>query len=192
MTYNPTVHQRRSIRLQGYDYAQAGAYFITICTHQREYLFGQIANKEMKLNDVGLVVKQEWEKSAVLRPYIKLGEFVIMPNHFHGIIWMLDDDGRDTACNDTARRDTARRVPTTIEQFGKPVTGSIPTIVRAFKSAVTRQINLIRQTQGAPVWQRNYYDHIIRDNKSYEQIAQYILENPAKWETDKLFIEGTL
>jgi len=186
MTYNPTVHQRRSIRLQGYDYAQAGAYFITICTHQREYLFGQIANKEMKLNDVGLVVKQEWEKSAVLRPYIKLGEFVIMPNHFHGIIWMLDDDGRDTA-----RRVPTRRAPT-VEQFGKPVTGSIPTIVRAFKSAVTRQINLIRQTQGAPVWQRNYYDHIIRDNKSYEQIAQYILENPAKWETDKLFIEGTL
>lgn len=191
LTYNPhrtgTARRsptRQSIRIAGYDYTLAGAYFITICTHQRENLFGEIGDSQMKLNEMGMVVKQEWEKSPVLRPYIELGEFAIMPNHFHGIIWILDDS-----------TGTARRAPTnnppTIEQFGKPVSGSIPTIVRAFKSAVTRQINLIRQTPGAPVWQRNYYEHIIRDDKSYNQIAQYILDNPAKWEADKFFAGGT-
>jgi len=98
----------------------------------------------------------------------------------------LDYRGR---CRGTARRaPTAitRRAPT-VEQFGKPVAGSIPTIVRAFKSAVTRQINLVRQTPGAAVWQRNYYEHIIRDEPSYEKIAAYILNNPRQWEADQLY-----
>jgi len=124
----------------------------------------------------GKIVRDEWNQTSVLRPNIELGEFAVMPNHFHGIIIIVDGRG------------TARRAPTgdisTVEQFGKPVAGSIPTIVRSFKSAVTRQINLFRSTPGVPVWQRNYYEHIIRDEKSYLEIAQYIFDNPAHWETD--------
>ena len=109
-----------------------------------------------------------------------------MPNHFHGIIWIVDDGGRGTA-----RRAPTRRAPTDHapihEQFGKPVAGSIPTIVRAFKSAVTRHINIARNTPGVPVWQRNYYEHIIRNEKSYLKIAQYIRNNPTQWELDNLY-----
>jgi len=175
------LHHRRSIRLPGYDYTAAGAYFITICTQGRECLFGQVMDGDMRLNALGEIVRAEWEKSAALRAEIELGPYAVMPNHFHAIIWMIDD-----RCS----RGTARRAPTTVEQFGKPVAGSIPTIVRAFKSAVTRQINLVRQTPGAAVWQRNYYEHIIRDEPSCEKIAAYILNNPRQWEADQLFTAG--
>ena len=203
-------HHRRSIRLSGYDYTSAGAYFITICTHGRDCLFGRVVDGEMQLNALGEIARAEWELTGRLRPEIELGPYVMMPNHFHAIIWMIDDR-RGTARRaptdarhiptDIARRaptdagrtptDIARRVPTTThEQFGKPVAGSIPTIVRAFKSAVTRQINQVRQTPGAPVWQRNDYERIIRDERSRQNIAAYILDNPRQWELDQLFISA--
>lgn len=166
-------HHRRSIRLPGYDYTSAGAYFITLCTHDRACMFGKIVNGEMQLNALGEIVRAEWELTGRLRPEIELGPYVMMPNHFHAIVWLIDRTG------------TARRAPS-VEQFGKPVAGSIPTIVRAFKSAMTRQINAFRGTPGAPVWQRNYYEHIIRDESSYQTIAAYILNNPARWEQDRL------
>ena len=190
------LHHRRSIRLREYDYAQAGAYFITICTHQREHLFGEIVDGVMQLNEFGVIAQEEWQKTALIRSEIELGEFVIMPNHFHGIIWIVD--GRGTA----RRAPTTRRAPTgvlgetsadftpTYEQFGKPVVGSIPTIVRAFKSAVSRRINLARCTPGKPVWQRNYWEHIIRDEKDLTNAQAYILNNPARWESDELHSRG--
>jgi len=101
-------------------------------------------------------------------------EFVVMPNHVHGIIWIVDDPVG-------ARR---RRAPT-MERFGKPVSGSIPTIVRAFKSTVARRINRMRRTPGAPVWQRNYYEHIIRDERALHAIRRYIAENPLRWHLDR-------
>ena len=173
MTNNPTIHQRRSIRLKGYDYAQAGAYFITICTHQREYLFGQIANKEMKLNDVGLVVKQEWEKSAVLRPYIKLGEFVIMPNHIHGVIILTE--------NISVRAGVGVGLkPAPTKKHG------LSEIICGFKTFSARRINQYRNSIGVPVWQRNYYEHIIRNDMDYQRIAEYIINNPQRWTEDSL------
>ena len=185
-------HHRRSIRLSGYDYTSAGAYFITICTHGRDCLFGRVVDGEMQLNALGEIARAEWELTGRLRPEIELGPYVMMPNHFHAIIWMIDDR-RGTARRaptDAGRTptDIARRAPTTThEQFGKPVAGSIPTIVRAFKSAATLRINQVRQTPGAPVWQRNYWEHVIRDEASYQNIAAYILNNPAQWEADQLF-----
>lgn len=186
------LHHRRSIRLKEYDYSQPGAYFITICTHQRDHLFGEIVDGVMQLNEFGQIAQEEWQKTALIRGEIELGEFVIMPNHFHGIIWIVDGRG------------TARRAPTTgglgetsadftptHEQFGKPVVGSIPTIVRAFKSAVSRRINLARCTPGKPVWQRNYWEHIIRDEKDLTNAQAYILNNPAQWENDELQFKGT-
>lgn len=170
---NNQKHHRRSIRLKGYDYSQTGAYFITICTQNRKCLFGDIFNGEMILNKVGEIVKDEWLKTEQLRPNIRCGVFCIMPNHFHGIIVIADGRG------------TARRAPT-MEQFGKPVSNSIPTIVRSFKSAVTKQINQWHNTPGQKIWQRNYYEHIIRNEKDYSRIYEYTQNNPLKWELDSL------
>jgi hypothetical protein len=114
MKYNPEIHDRRSIRLKGYDYSQAGAYFITICTQNRACLFGDVVDGEMRLTNAGLVVADEWAKTAVIRDEIELDEWVVMPNHFHGILVVAN--GRGTA---RGSRGTARRAPT-MEQFGRP------------------------------------------------------------------------
>jgi len=168
---DPILRRRRSRRLKGYDYSQSGAYFITICTHNRECTFGHILDGEMGLNDAGRIVAEEWMKSADIRNEIELDAFVVMPNHVHGII-VIDCRG------------TARRAPT-YERFGKPAAGSIPTIVRAFKSACTKRINELRGAPGAKLWQRNYYEHVIRDESDLNRIRQYILDNPARWAEDE-------
>ncbi|GAB4481015.1 MAG: transposase [Anaerolineales bacterium] len=188
--YDPTRHHRRSIRLKGYDYTQPGAYFITICTHERAHLFGAVVDGEMRLNAWGEIVREEWFKTAQIRPYVRLydDEFVVMPNHVHGIIWIVGDDvgARRRHCRGTAPPcPYGDAVPDHVEQFGKPVPGSIPTIVRAFKSAVTHRINALRGTPGAPVWQRNYYEHVICDERALHAIRQYITENPLRWHLDR-------
>ncbi|MBI4211506.1 MAG: transposase, partial [Deltaproteobacteria bacterium] len=162
---------RRPIRLRDYDYSQNGAYFVTICTHKRECLFGEIVNGEMQLNDIGRVVVDEWLKTPQIRDEIDLDQWVIMPNHFHGIIVIN-------------RRGTLQRAPTH-EQFGKPTSNSIPTIIRLFKSTVTKRINEFRNTPQQPVWQRNYYEHVIRNEDSLNQIREYIFNNPDQWEFDQ-------
>jgi REP element-mobilizing transposase RayT len=134
-------------------------------------LFGKIKNDKMILNDIGKIVDKEWKRTAQLRQNIVLDEYIVMPNHIHGIIALNDKhDGRGTM----------HRAPT-YEQFGKPVPGSIPTIMRAFKSAVTKNINKIRNTCGRPIWQRNYWEHVIRDANDLNRIRAYIKNNPSKW-----------
>lgn len=130
------------------------------------------------MNKFGEIVRAEWLHTEDIRENVALGEYAVMPNHFHGIIHI---------CTGTARRaPTGDRTPTVnVEQFGKPVAGSIPTIMRSFKSAVTKRINETRNTPGAPVWQRNYYEHIIRDDADYTRIARYIADNPLNWEKDE-------
>jgi len=172
MTYPPEIHHRRSVRLPGYDYARNGIYFITICTQNRECLFGEIVDGAMRLHEAGRFVSEEWEKTAEIRGEIDLDEWLVMPNHFHGILVVSDGRG------------TARRAPT-VERFGQPVSGSVPTVVRAFKSAVTKRINELRGTPGAKLWQRNYYEHIIRNNDDLNRIRQYIMDNPARWDLDR-------
>lgn len=128
----------------------------------------------MRLNELGQIAHDEWFRTALVRPYVELyeDEFVVMPNHVHGIIWIRDDVG--------ARR---RRAPT-VEQFGKPVSQSIPTIIRACKSAVTYAVNALHNQHGAVLWQRNYYEHIIRDEEDLQAKRDYILSNPLNWEDD--------
>ncbi|MBM4462172.1 MAG: transposase [Chloroflexi bacterium] len=171
--YEPGKCHRRSIRLKNYDYSQAGAYFITVCTQGRECLFGGIADGEVRMNEYGEIVHQEWLQAAILRPSVELDAFVVMPNHVHGIV-VLRDGGRGTL----------QRAPT-LERFGKPTSSSIPTIVRLFKSVSTRRINATRQTPGAAVWQRNYYEHVIRNENELKEIREYIMNNPLKWELDE-------
>jgi len=173
MDHRSKRYHRRSIRLKGYDYTQAGAYFVTICTYQRMCLFGEVVEGQMRLNELGEIVRDEWLKTAQLRPRVVLDAFVVMPNHIHGIIVLVD------------RRGTLQRAPTTFERFGKPTSDSIPTIVRLFKSAAARRINERRGTPGAPVWQRNYYEHIIRSEDSLVRIREYIAENPLRWHLDR-------
>jgi len=212
MAYDPRVHHRRSIRLPGYDYTRPGPYFVTIVTKNRASIFGEIVTGEMRLNQCGKIAHAEWMKTADIRrapernhgsgsepePFargqeIELDEFVIMPNHIHAIIAIVEsengsikEDGLEKLVGSSemdvgARR---RRAPTTIEQFAKPISGSIPTIIRAYKSAVTKRINQSRGTPGAPVWQRNYWEHIIRNADELSRIREYIRYNPVVWETD--------
>jgi putative transposase len=165
MKFDPHEHNRRSIRLPEYDYSQPGAYFVTIVAWHREYLFGEVVNGEIILNKYGLVAKQQWEKLPKRFPNIELGAFVVMPNHVHIIIRIIEVSRRH-------------------EAFQKPVKGSIPTVIRSYKSAVSYRINLMRGTQDIPVWQRNYYEHIIRNEKDLKNITDYIHANPLLWEQD--------
>lgn len=179
MPYNPDVHHRRSIRLKEYDYTQAGAYFVTIVTYQREPLFGEIVDGVMKLNPLGEIARQEWFKTAELRPYVELyeDEFVVMPNHAHGIIWNVGADGG-------AERRSART--SAADEKPHVDAGSLGAIVRAYKSAVTYAINAARQSRGVTVWHRNYYEHIIRDDADLKRIRDYIANNPLRWTEDSL------
>jgi hypothetical protein len=119
MKFNPDIHRRRTIRLKGYDYSQAGAYFVTICVHDRECLFGEIVDGEMRMNQFGHIVAAEWLRTAELRAEIALGEFVVMPNHFHGIVLITDESYNGECFGDGEHcRGTARRAPT-VEKFGE-------------------------------------------------------------------------
>jgi len=165
------MHQRRSIRLKAYDYSQAGAYFVTICTKDRECLFGDIVDEKMCINEIGEIVQAEWLRTAKIRPNVSLDEFIIMPNHLHGIIMINDGRG------------VLQYAPTE-SPFRSP-SQTIGAIIRGFKSATTKQINKYTNTPGKPVWQRNYYDRIIRDEDELNRIREYIIYNPAKWAEDK-------
>jgi putative transposase len=177
MRYEPERHHRRSIRLKGYDYRQAGAYFITLVTQNRACLFGEVVDGEMRLNAYGEIVRDCWLSIPEHFPRVLLDAFVVMPNHVHGIIVLSDTRAAGT------RRGALQQPPET-EQFSKPVAGSIPTIVRSFKSAVTKRINEHRGAPGTPVWQRNYHEHIIRNEDDFEAIRHYILTNPLHWHQD--------
>jgi REP element-mobilizing transposase RayT len=182
---------RRSIRLKGFDYTSPGAYFITICTDDRICLFGRVANGEMRLNNYGILAADKWVRTQAIRPRVTLDEFIIMPNHMHGIIIINDITN---CCRGTSQCAPAKlfnkklsRVPPapTLERFGRPTSDSIPTIVRLYKSVTTKRINELRGTPGVSVWQRNYYERIIRDEKSLNRIRKYIFCNAMNTKFDK-------
>ena len=190
--YNPSVHHRRSIRLKGYDYSRAGLYFVTICLQNKQCLFGKITEGEMVLNDVGEIAFDEWKKTSDIRSNVLLDVFVIMPNHIHGIIVIVENDdnhGRgelhspdkmnelhspdiETGVCDKGVCDTPLRSPS----------NTVGAIVRGYKSAVTKQL-------GYSIWQRNYYEHIIRNENAYQNIFDYIVNNPANWNEDEFYTE---
>jgi REP element-mobilizing transposase RayT len=168
MKYDPNIHHRQSIRLKGYDYSQAGAYFLTLCTYQRQCLFGEIVGGAMQLNPYGQVVADCWQAIPDHFPRIALDVSVVMPNHIHGIL-SITDEGRG---NDEGR---GKALPCPYEgRFGKPIPGSLPVVIGSFKSAVTKHINRLRGVAGTPVWQRNYYEHVIGDGQSLDALRQYL------------------
>ena len=172
MNYDPTTHHRRSIRLPAYDYAQPGAYFVTLVTQARESLFGQVIDGEMRLNGLGDVVAQEWRRTGEMRD-VGLDLFVVMPNHAHGILIVVGAHSR------APEHDPP--------EYGVPLyrpPRSLGSLVAGFKSAVTKRINGMRGTPGLPVWQRNYYEHVIRDEEELNRIREYVASNPTHWEED--------
>jgi len=187
MPYDRFKHHRHSIRLRGYDYTQIGAYFITIATHasRRECLFGGIADGEMRLNELGRVVAECWDALPAHFPNVELDEFVVMPNHLHGIVVIGDDAsaGRGEAFFCTTKNASPLQPQPSPPSHGT-ASGSVGAIIQNFKSVSTRKINALRDTAGAPVWHRNYYEHIVRNEKSLNAIRKYISANSANWAND--------
>jgi len=176
-------NRRRSVRLRGFDYASRGFFFVTICTHKKQRTLGKIINYESQLSTVGNIVQECWQAIPEHFSNVRLDEWVIMPNHLHGIVVIKYPKGYDPSA-----KGTACRAPTTIathyEEFGQPVASSLPTIIRSFKSAVTKRVNKLA-TNPSPLWQRNYFEHVIRDEESMNKIRNYIWENPIHWWQDE-------
>ncbi len=168
---------RRSVRLDAYDHAQPGAYFVTIVTHQRLCLFGEIVDREARLSPLGEIVEREWRRTAEIRSEIELGAFVVMPNHLHGIV--------------VISADASSHAPQVGATGGSPLgprgpaPKSLGALVAGFKASATKQINLLRATPNVPVWQRNYYEHVIRGQEDWERIHRYIDSNPTQWARDE-------
>ena len=168
---------RRSLRHPGYDYRTPGAYFVTIVTHERRSLFGRVANDSVEPTTMGAIAQELWLEIPQHFPHVQLDAFIVMPNHIHGLIllaWSPEVGARHAVPLPRA------------EAFGQPRPGSLPTIVRSYKSAVTRRINLQRQTPGHPVWQRNYWEYVVRSEAALARIRDYIAANPYRWRQDPL------
>ena len=166
--------RRRSIRLRGYDYSQAGAYFVTMVVQGRACLFGEIVDGNMCLNNTGLLVSDAWQWLGTQYPYVASDEFVVMPNHLHGIIMITDD----------TRRGGSRTAPTGADSPDgkrKP----LGRLIGAFKTVSTKRVNSAHGLSGRPLWQRNYFEHVVRSEESLTRIRQYIHDNPARWEFDR-------
>ena len=170
-------HYRRSIRLKGYDYTQAGAYFVTIVVQGRECRLGTISGGGMNLNPSGKIVQAAWEDLPRHYPHVVLGEFCIMPNHVHGIIFLTDND--DAGC-----RGGSETRPYATRPYEPLTRQGLPEIVRALKSFSARRVNQLHGDSGTAFWQRNYYEHIIRNEAELERISAYIRNNPSQWDRD--------
>lgn len=171
--------RKNSNRLPGYDYSLPGAYSVTICTCNRQHLFGKIDQGRMVLNDAGLFWQQCWQEIPQHFPGVALDEFVVMPNHVHGLI-IIDNVAVGVQHVEPLRNDGSQR----LANFQYVIPGSLGAIVRGFKSAVTRWFHT--NTQIKTVWQRNFHDHVVRDDPELNRIRTYICQNPAKWESDRL------
>ena len=209
--YNPKIHHRKSIRLKGYDYSQAGFYFVTICCQHRACLFGGIVDGAMILNDAGKMVINEWLKLKKRFKNIELQEYVVMPNHFHGIVEIVGATlvvAQNNATTYNVMGNIRKGQPQGIAPTDKTVAHTDKTVahtdktvdhtdktvgdmVGAFESITTVEyIRCVKNNHWQPfdgkLWQRNFWEHIIRNENEYRRITQYILENPRKWAMDKL------
>ncbi len=158
------LHNRHSLRLKDHDYSCAGAYFVTICSWRREFIFGNVVGGKIILNDCGRIVEKAWLDLPHHYQNIAVDEFNVLPDHFHGILFQI-----------------------AIQQEEKAIRHGLSEIIRGFKSRSARQINLIRDTTGIPVWQRGFYDRIIRNSAEMNLIRRYIAENPTRWESDEKY-----
>ncbi len=169
------------MRLRGWDYTSDGAYFVTVCSQHRVCLFGEICGVTMQINDLGLVVAETWQWLTSQYAYVALDKWCVMPNHLHGLLIITGRGG-------------SRAAPTTggigaaagehVER-GKP----IGQLIGAFKTVSTKRVNTLRGTRGEMLWQRNYWEHIVRDDAEMDDLRAYIRNNPAQWAIDSLNVE---
>ena len=160
------MQRRRSKRLYRHDYAQ-GLYFVTVCSYRLAHLFGEIVDGELLPSQAGKLVAKEWQQTATVRPAVELDLFVVMPNHFHGLIAISDEASYGQAVGKGMRPN------------------SLGAIMAQFKSIVTKQCRSLGIGRQTPIWQRGYYDHIVRNERALNQIRQYILSNPLRWREDR-------
>lgn len=175
MKYNPEKHHRRSIRLKGYDYTRPGYYFVTICTKDREHFFGEIVDGKMYLSEIGKKVQQCWDEIPQHFPQVRLDEWVIMPDHVHGILVIMDSvepAGGSKSLGDESGRPRGTSM-------------TIGSIIRGFKSGVTKWAR--ENTDIYVVWHRNYYERIIHGREILQRVRQYIENNPMKDKDSVLF-----
>ncbi len=167
----------QSNRLQSWDYGSNATYFVTICTKDRECYFGDVVGGRMILSEIGKIAEMEWLKTFEMRPdmNLKMGEYVVMPNHFHGIIAI----GKNHYNRDAMHCVSISTAPSK-NKFG-PQSKNLASIIRGFKIGVTKNARVIYSNFA---WQPNYHDHIIRNNRSYNNISKYIFNNPSKWKVD--------
>jgi putative transposase len=194
MKYNPQIHNRRSIRLKGYDYSQAGAYFITICCAERKYRFGNVVNGEMILNEYGVIAYNEWVKLSERFFNFELDVFQIMPNHMHGIIVLNGGAGNNVGAGLTPAHNTIDGVVngSGVNPAPTNTNATIFDMVGAYKSLVSNECLKIYKSKNelmGKLWQRNYYENIIRNEQAYHTISNYIINNPANWGDDKFNVK---
>ncbi|MBI4962140.1 MAG: transposase [Desulfomonile tiedjei] len=177
MKYDSERHNRRSIRLMDYDYSQSGAYFVTICTTDRASVLGEISDGQVSLNELGEIVAETWQWLERHYEYLELDEWLVMPNHLHAIVVIGDSLCRG-ASGSALIPGGSRTAPTAARR--KP----LGRLIGSFKTVSTKQINEIRKSPGMGLWQRNYYEHVIRSEKSLNAIREYIEANPFHWQDD--------
>lgn len=203
--FDPQIHHRRSIRLKGFDYSSEGAYYVTIVAQGRECLLGEVVDGEMRLNEYGKIVQKWWDEIPIHFSNVELGAFVIMPNHVHGIIYIIEErrgevlsprnDPNANNLNDTNQggMSLSNDIPKNNNQDAGKLGGETPPlrkptlgqIVAYFKYQSTKEMNKIETPNAITrFWQRNYYEHIIRNEKELQQKTDYILDNPSRWDED--------
>ena len=163
--YNPDIHHRRSIRLRGYDYSRAGAYFVTICVRERQPILGTVEEDTVHYADCGRAVVDCWLWLAERYPHVELDEWIVMPTHLHGVVVLCD-----------AERDAFRTAPARRKPLGE--------LIGAFKTVSTQRVNTLCGRAGEPLWQRDFYEHIIRNAAELDRVRQYIANNPIQWALD--------
>jgi REP element-mobilizing transposase RayT len=185
MGFDPDKHHRRSLRLKGHDYSQPGAYFVTICTRERECLFGHVVNGEMRLTGAGEIAQRCWEDVSHHFPFVELDAFVVMPNHVHGIT-VIQGRGEASATPIRVFKEPPESDASPLRQRPNGTQpGSLSAVVQNFKSISTRKMNAACGAPGTPVWQRGYYEHVVRNEQELMAIREYILGNPARWDEDE-------
>jgi REP element-mobilizing transposase RayT len=185
MKYDPKIHHRRSIRLRNYDYSWPGAYYVTICAFNKSCIFGQVVEHQMHENECGHIVREQWLESGRIRKEIELDAFIVMPNHMHGILWILGPRGEHVLMKsgfvlplDRMPKDTPRAVPAMRHR-------SLASWAAGFKSAITSRVRKIWNKPQAAVWQEDYFERIVRDEEELNKIREYIMTNPTRWGSDR-------
>jgi REP element-mobilizing transposase RayT len=189
--FDPQKHHRRSIRLKGYDYTSEGAYYVTIVVQGRQCLFGEIVDREMRLNECGRIIQKRWNDIPIHFPNVELGAFITMPNHVHGIIFITNKRRGEVPSprndlNQSYNIINPNPIKTPDGESPPQRKPSLGQIIAYFKYQSTKEINAINHTGiVTKLWQRNYYEHIIRNERELQQKTDYILDNPSRWDEDQ-------